>query len=123
LIAAATYDKTRRRHRIPAAAAAEYLPPQNTCRRRGPKTRRRCSNPAAAALKPAAATVTLPLPPKTLNFLRLWLYGYKDHDNLDHGYIMIGDLDINIKNTAYSNSRTPFNSVRIVTCVHTPLPL
>jgi hypothetical protein len=50
--------------------------------------------------------------------LRLWLYGYKDHDNLDHGYIMISDLDINIKNTAYSNSRTPFNSVRIVTCVH-----
>jgi hypothetical protein len=36
--------------------------------------------------------------------LRLRLYGYKDHDNLDHGYIMIGYLDIDIKNTVYSNS-------------------
>jgi hypothetical protein len=28
--------------------------------------------------------------------LRLWLYGYNNHDNLDHGYIMIGYLDIDI---------------------------
>jgi hypothetical protein len=56
--------------------------------------------------------------------LHPWLYGYKDHDNLDHGYIMIGYLDIDIKNTVYINSRTPVNSVRIVTCVHaTPLLL
>jgi hypothetical protein len=51
-------------------------------------------------------------------FLCLWLYGYNDHDNLDHGYIMISYLDIDIKNTVYSNSRTPVNSVRVVTCVH-----
>jgi uncharacterized protein YunC (DUF1805 family) len=50
--------------------------------------------------------------------LRLRLYGYNDYDNLDQGYIMIGYLDIDIKNTVYSNSRTPVNSVRIVTCVH-----
>jgi uncharacterized protein YunC (DUF1805 family) len=50
--------------------------------------------------------------------LRLRLYGYNDYDNLDHGYIMIGYLDIDIKNTVYSNSRTPVNSVRVVTCVH-----
>jgi hypothetical protein len=50
--------------------------------------------------------------------LRLQLYGYNDHDNLDHGYIMIGYLDIDIMNTVYSNSRTPVNSVRVVTCVH-----
>jgi hypothetical protein len=55
-----------------------------------PKTRRRRSNPAAAALKPAAAADPLSLPLKTRNFLRLRLYGYNDHDNLDHGYIMIG---------------------------------
>jgi hypothetical protein len=36
--------------------------------------------------------------------LRLWLYGYNDHDNLDHDYIMIGYLDIDIKNTVYTNS-------------------
>jgi hypothetical protein len=45
--------------------------------------------------------------------LRLRLYGYNDHDNLDHGY-----LDIDIKNTVYSNSRTPVNGVHVVTCVH-----
>jgi hypothetical protein len=50
--------------------------------------------------------------------LRLRLYGYNDHDNLDHDYIMIGYLDIDIKNIVYSNSRTPVNSVRVVTCVH-----
>jgi uncharacterized protein YunC (DUF1805 family) len=52
--------------------------------------------------------------------LRLGLYGYNDHDhdNLDHSYIMIGYLDIDIKNTVYNNSRTLVNSVRIVTCVH-----
>jgi uncharacterized protein YunC (DUF1805 family) len=49
--------------------------------------------------------------------LRLQLYGYNDHDNLDHGYIMIGYLDIDIKNTVYSNSSTLVNSVLIVTCV------
>jgi hypothetical protein len=48
--------------------------------------------------------------------LRLQLYSYNDHDNLDHGYIMIGYLDI--KNTVYSNSRTPVHNVRIVTCDH-----
>jgi hypothetical protein len=89
------------------------LPPQNTCRRR---------------LKPTAATVTVPPPPqircrhcrpqKCAIFLRLRLYGYNDRDNLDHGYIMIGYLDIDIKNTVYSNSRTPVKSVRVVTCVH-----
>jgi uncharacterized protein YunC (DUF1805 family) len=50
--------------------------------------------------------------------LRLWLYGYNDHTILYHGYIMIGYLDIDIKNTVYSNSRTPVNTVRGVTCVH-----
>jgi uncharacterized protein YunC (DUF1805 family) len=50
--------------------------------------------------------------------LRLRLYGYNDHDNLDHGYIMIGYLDIDIKNNVYSNSSTPVNSVCVVTCVH-----
>jgi hypothetical protein len=50
--------------------------------------------------------------------LCLRLYGYNDHDNLDHGYIMIGYLDIDIKNTVYCNSRTLVNSVRVVTCVH-----
>jgi uncharacterized protein YunC (DUF1805 family) len=50
--------------------------------------------------------------------LRLRLYGYNDHDNLDHNYIMIGYLDIDIKNTVYSNSRTPVNSVRVVIWVH-----
>jgi uncharacterized protein YunC (DUF1805 family) len=50
--------------------------------------------------------------------LRLRHYGYNDHDNLDHGYIMIGYLDIDIKNTVYNNSRTPVNSVRVITCVH-----
>jgi hypothetical protein len=51
--------------------------------------------------------------------LRLRLYGYNDHDNLDHGYITTGYLVINIKNNVYSNSRTPVNSVRVITCVHT----
>jgi hypothetical protein len=50
--------------------------------------------------------------------LRLRLYGYNDHDNLDHGYIMIGYLDIDSKNTIYSNSRTLVNSVRVITCIH-----
>jgi hypothetical protein len=50
--------------------------------------------------------------------LRLWLYGYNDYDNLDHGYIMIGYLDIDIKNTVYSNSRIPVNSVHVITWVH-----
>jgi hypothetical protein len=50
--------------------------------------------------------------------LHLRLYVYNDHDNFDHVYIMIGYLDIDIKNTVYSNSRTPVNSVRVVTCVH-----
>jgi hypothetical protein len=50
--------------------------------------------------------------------LRLRLYGYNDQDNLDHDYIMTGYLDIDIKNNVYSNSRTPVNSVRVVTCVH-----
>jgi hypothetical protein len=31
---------------------------------------------------------------------------------------MIGYLDIDIKNTVYNNSRTPVNSVRVVTCIH-----
>jgi hypothetical protein len=31
---------------------------------------------------------------------------------------MTGYLDIDIKNTVYSNSRTPVNSIRVVTCVH-----
>jgi uncharacterized protein YunC (DUF1805 family) len=47
--------------------------------------------------------------------LRLRLYGY---NNLDHGYIMTGYLNIDIKNTVYSNSRTPVNCVRVVICVH-----
>jgi uncharacterized protein YunC (DUF1805 family) len=51
--------------------------------------------------------------------LRFRLYGYNEHDNLDHGYIMIGYLDIDIKNTVYNNSRTPVNIVHVVTCVHT----
>jgi uncharacterized protein YunC (DUF1805 family) len=51
--------------------------------------------------------------------LRIRLYGYNDHDNLDHGYITTGYLDIDIKNNVYSNSRTPVNSVRVITCVYT----
>jgi hypothetical protein len=43
---------------------------------------------------------------------------YKDHDNLDHGYITAGYLDIDIKNNVYSNSRTPVNIVRVIICVH-----
>jgi hypothetical protein len=31
---------------------------------------------------------------------------------------MIDYLDIDIKNTVYNNSRTPVNSVHVVTCVH-----
>jgi uncharacterized protein YunC (DUF1805 family) len=50
--------------------------------------------------------------------LRLRLYGYNDYNNLDHGYIMIGYLDIDIMNNICSNSSTPVNSVRVVTCVH-----
>jgi hypothetical protein len=55
--------------------------------------------------------------------LRLRLYGYNDHDNLDHDYIMIGylDIDIDIKNNVYSKSRNPVHSVRVVTCVHATL--
>jgi uncharacterized protein YunC (DUF1805 family) len=53
--------------------------------------------------------------------LRPRLFGYNDHDNLDHGYIMIGYLDIDIKNTVYGNSRTPVNNVHVVTCVHATL--
>jgi uncharacterized protein YunC (DUF1805 family) len=53
--------------------------------------------------------------------LRLRLYGYNDHDNLNHGYIMIGYLDIDIKNTVYRNSRTPVHSIRVVTCIHATL--
>jgi uncharacterized protein YunC (DUF1805 family) len=53
--------------------------------------------------------------------LRLRLYGYNDYDNLDHGYIMIGYLDIDIKNTVYGNLRTPVNSVHVITCVHATL--
>jgi hypothetical protein len=36
---------------------------------------------------------------------------------------MIGYLDIDIKNTVYSNSRTPVHSVRVVTCVHATLAM
>jgi hypothetical protein len=50
--------------------------------------------------------------------LRLRFYSYNDHDNLDHSYIMIGYLDIKIKNNVCSNSSTPVNSVRVVICVH-----
>jgi uncharacterized protein YunC (DUF1805 family) len=53
--------------------------------------------------------------------LRLQLYDYNDHENLDHGYIMIGYLDIDIKNNVYNNSSTPVNSIRVVTCVHATL--
>jgi uncharacterized protein YunC (DUF1805 family) len=47
--------------------------------------------------------------------LLLRLYGYNDHDNLGHGYIMIGYLNIDIKNNVYINSSTPVNSVHVVT--------
>jgi hypothetical protein len=47
--------------------------------------------------------------------LHLRLYGYNKHDNLDNSYIMIGYLDIDIKNTIYSNSRTLVNSLHVVT--------
>jgi uncharacterized protein YunC (DUF1805 family) len=50
--------------------------------------------------------------------LRLRLYAYNDHDNPDHGYIMTGYLDIDLKNTIYKNSRTSVHSVHVVTCVH-----
>jgi hypothetical protein len=45
--------------------------------------------------------------------------GYNDHDNLDHGYITIGDLNINIKNNVYNNSKTSVNSVCVLSFVHT----
>jgi hypothetical protein len=89
------------------------------------KPRRRCRTTTAAAQKPAAAE---PLPKnsppkkkKTLRqklriFLRLWLYGYNDHDNLDHGYISTGYLDIHIKNYVYSNSRKNSSQQRL--CHH-----
>jgi hypothetical protein len=87
-------------------------PPQNRCRR--------ClKNPTT--LKPTAADL-LPPPSKTQKNLCLRLYGYNDHDNLDHGYIMIGYLDIDIKNTVYSNSRTP-STMSASSRASTPLPL
>jgi hypothetical protein len=50
--------------------------------------------------------------------LRLRLYGYNDHNNLDHGHIMTGYLDIDIKNNIYNNSRAPVHSVLVITSVH-----
>jgi hypothetical protein len=50
--------------------------------------------------------------------LRLRLYGYNDHNNLDHGYIMTAYLDIDIKNNVYNNLRAPLHSVLVFTCVH-----
>jgi hypothetical protein len=50
--------------------------------------------------------------------LRLRFYGYNDHDNLDHGYIMTAYLNIDIKNNVYNNLRAPLHSVLVVTCVH-----
>ena len=80
--------------------------------------------PPPPTTKPAAAAESLPPPHKTLrprprNFCCAFgAIGYDDHDNLDHGYITTGYLDIDIKNNVYSNSRTPVNSVRVFTCVH-----
>jgi uncharacterized protein YunC (DUF1805 family) len=88
-------------------------PPQIRCHRRL-KPCRICRTAAAAAQKPAAATQDKT---KTRNFLHLRLYGYNDHDYITNGY-----LDINTKNNVYRNSRTPVNSVRVITCVHaTPI--
>jgi hypothetical protein len=52
--------------------------------------------------------------------------GYTDYDEYyidhyhDHGYIMIGSLDIDIKGNFYNNSSTttPVNSIRVVNSVH-----
>jgi hypothetical protein len=79
-----------------SAAAVEPLPPP-------PKTPPPPQNRCSRCLKPTAGD-PLPPSPKTHKFLRLRLYGYNDHDNLDHNYIMIGYLDIDIKNTVYNNS-------------------
>jgi hypothetical protein len=73
--------------------------------------------------KPRRRRRSLPPPHKTQNqncaiFCAFGAIGYDDHDNLDHGYITTGYLDIDIKNNIYSNSRTPVNSIRVVTCVH-----
>jgi hypothetical protein len=56
---------------------------------------------------------------KIAHFLRLWLYGYNDHNNIDHDYILTGYLDIDIKNYVYNNSGTLVNRVRVITCVQT----
>jgi hypothetical protein len=47
--------------------------------------------------------------------------GYKDHNNFDYDYIMTDyvDLNIDIKNKVNHNSRTPVNSVCVITCVYT----
>jgi hypothetical protein len=47
--------------------------------------------------------------------------GYNGHDSLDHSYITIGYLDVDVKNSVYSNLRTPINNVCLVTCIHTTL--
>jgi hypothetical protein len=105
--------KTRRRCRLPAAAAT--------------KTRRRCRLPAAAATKtrrrsaraitrslrppgqhPAAAAdpCRRGIKPKTQKranfFCAFGSISYTDRDNLDHGYIKLGYLDIEINNIVYS---------------------
>jgi hypothetical protein len=77
-----------------------------------PKTKTRRKTTAAAAQDKNPTTKIAQF------FLRLWLHGYNDHDNLDHGYIMTGYLDFDIKNNVYNNLRTPINSIHIVTCVH-----
>ena len=42
-----------------------------------------------------------------------------DHEYLDHGYTMIGYLDIDIQGYVYNSSATtPVNIVRVVTSVH-----
>jgi hypothetical protein len=48
---------------------------------------------------------------------------HNDHDNLDHGYIKTGYLDIDIKNNVYNNSRTLVINVHVDTCVHTAVAL
>jgi hypothetical protein len=52
--------------------------------------------------------------------------GYTNYDEfyIDHGNIVISYLDIDIKGSVYKNSstKTPVNSVRVVTCVdNTPV--
>jgi hypothetical protein len=55
--------------------------------------------------------------------LRLRLYVYNDYDNLDHGYIMISYLDIDIKKrTLYKATQELQSTASALSLASTPLP-